>query len=120
MRCFMVTVICIVLPSGTSLTRTFWGPYQIHDIWVDAYYATVHSIYSTVYFLYNTINSCISTDLLLHICMESSREQVLLEYFGEEPANFTDAEMVNYLPEMHAIVRVVKELPSLGENKVAL
>jgi len=45
---------------------------------------------------------------------------LLLEYFGEDPANFTDAEMVNYLPEMQAIVRVVEELlPSLGENKIA-
>lgn len=56
---------------------------------------------------------------------------MVLEYFGEEPVKFDDAKlccdvcagvssqpMVNCLPEMQAIVRVVKELPSLGEIKV--
>lgn len=56
---------------------------------------------------------------------------MLLEYFGEVAVNLDDAhlccdvcvgassqQMVNYLPEMQAIVRTVEELPSLGENKV--
>ena len=56
---------------------------------------------------------------------------MVLEYFGEEPVNVEDAKlccdvcaggssqpMVNHLPEMQAIVRVVEELPNLGENKV--
>ena len=77
----MVTVICITLPSGPSLTRTFWSPFQIQDIWVDAY-ITFHTICSTVHFLCNAINNFLSTDLLLHICMESAGEHCFLNILG--------------------------------------
>ena len=60
------------------------------------------------------------------------RRAVVLEYFGEEViknegdgdlccdvcASLSSQPMVNFLPEIQVIVRVVEELPNLGETKV--